>query len=92
VSTREPLVSPGDVVTVDPDDYFIGYSAVTGTLRMRVIHTTCDTRYAEGLTWLQLFGVRLGPDNRDGPHVTAHVRVKALQANPPQRPASKTPK
>jgi hypothetical protein len=92
VSTREPLVSPGDVITVEPADYFIGFNVVTGILRMRVTHTTCDTRYAEGLTWIQLTGVRLGPDDRDGPHVTAHVRVRALQANPPEHPAARTPK
>jgi hypothetical protein len=92
VTARVPLVAAGDVITVQPADYHVGYGAVSGTLRMRVIHVTGDTRYAEGLTWVRLMGVTLGPHGRERKQVTASIRVSALQACPPQRPAAGAPR
>jgi hypothetical protein len=86
-----PLVAVGDVITIpDPDDYYVSYRVVTGILRMRVIQVTGDTRYAEGKTFIQVMGVTLKSDGSDGPQTTAVIRVAALIANPPKRPATDT--
>lgn len=81
VSTVNPLVVVGDVLTLQPCDYCIGQVV----LRLKVTYVP---RYANFLAsqWVRLEGLELRPDGTPCRERVVMVRVQAIRDAPPVRP------
>lgn len=70
-----PLVAVGDEITVPEADYCYG----VGGLHMIVTHVAERALQLPGLEWVQLRGIDIRPDGREGHPRYALVRIVALR-------------